>query len=165
MGLFSFLMPKTSEQLANELIATALSIKPNELEKQLLVANNIALDQYQRERLMLQLEFIQGFISFLAFDRKIHFLRDVSGHLEAKVSATIEGHNNFGLSDLYAAQKHMETYYSFNTPEHLLTQLFHALREESLIRKNDHAREVFSKGLKLYVKSIGNMVKPYLKTS
>ena len=165
MSLFSFLTPKNPEQLANELIATALSVNPNESEKQLLAANNIALDQYQRERLMLQLEFIQGFISFLAFDRRIKFLQDVSNHLETKVSATIESHNNFGFSDLYAAKKHMETYYLFNTPEHLLIQLFHALRDESFIRKNDRAREVFLKGLKLYAESIGHMIKPHLKAS
>lgn len=165
MGLFSFLMPKTSGQLASELVAAALSINLNESEKQLLVANNIALDQYQRERLMLQLEFIQGFISFLAFDRGIKFFQDVGNHLEIKVSAAIESHNNFGLTDLYAAKTYMEKYYSFNTPEHLLTQLFHALRDESLIRKNDHTREVFLNGLKFYAGSIGHIVKPHLKAS
>jgi len=169
MAFFNFFeKPKTADQIAAKLMSIALAINVSDQEVKILRGAGIDIDAYKLQRLLLQIEFMVSFVAaFISRSTGDHryFFNDVLKLLNREVEAVLERVPKIEFQDTYALKRHMEKYYSLETPENLLTKLFHAIRQETLIRKDANALNVFLQGLTAYVRSIGDVVRPYLKKS
>ena len=140
-----------------------MEVDVSEQEGNILNGAGVDIDAYRLQRLLLQIQVMSSFVSQLAFRNRLYFLNEVSKQLTPNVKAVLDRFPKIEFQDVYALQRHMETYFTFDTPENLLTKLFHALRQESLIRRDANAHDVFLQSVTVYVRSIGGVVRPYLQ--
>jgi hypothetical protein len=161
MGLLDFLFKADPNKVANEIFmyATTINISSNEIN--ILSTNDIEINTYKTERLMMQLSVAACLTNYLSKEGSNKFFKDVGRILNSKIEIYIKERNYFYFEDGYAVDRHMTEYYLLNSSQHLLTMLFHAMRRETLIRKNETIHTIFLKSIDNYLTGFRKIVAPY----
>lgn len=143
MGLLDFLFKADPNKVANEIFIHATTIIISSDEMNILSINNIEINIYKAERLMMQLSVAACLTDYRSKEGSSKFFKDVGRVLNTKIETYIKECNYFYFEDRYAADRHMTQHYLLNSSQHLLTMLFHAMHRETLIRKNEAIHTIF----------------------
>ncbi len=163
MGFFDFLRSPKPSDLSDELFSISTKVLLGVAEIEFLKFASIDDKRYVTERTLMQTSHVLGLISYIAQHHKNPFFRDSYILLKDAIIGFYEGKKYFGFSDYYSLNRHVESYYVFDEPEKMFQRMFHSLRQEDWIIKNDVGRNILYTPVSLYVMGVRDCLRPFLK--
>jgi len=163
MGLLNFFKDHQPIDLANELFNLASKVRLTDLEMQVFRSSSIDVEKYIDEKLMMQMFFVQMAVYSIAMQKSNFFIKDAVEIYAEKCNKFQESKNYFGYEDKYSMKYHINDYYGSGVPEDLLKMLFHAIRQQTLIDKDDRLRSLFQSSIDEFVSNLRSIIVPHLK--
>jgi len=163
MNLFKFFKDPEPNDLASELIKLVTYVKINDLEMEIFKANSISVDNYANEKLMMQISFVQSVLNGISSQYKNLFFRDVVRIFAEECSEFVKSKKFFGFESCNEMNEHIRNYYNSGVPEELVNMVFHAIRQQTLIIKDDRICKIFHSSFNEFVLNLRGTIVPHVK--
>lgn len=163
MNLFKFFKDPEPNDLAHELINLVTYVKINDLEMEVFKANSISVDNYVNQKLMMQISFVQNALNGISSQHKNLFFSAVARIYAEECSEFVKSKKFFGFVSSNEMSEHIRNYYNSGVPEELVNMVFHAIRQQTLIIKDDRIRKIFHSSFNEFVLNLRGVIVPHVK--
>lgn len=163
MGLFDFFKQPSPTELADRLFQHAIRVELSSEMKRHLASASIDEERYRNEQQLVQLYWAQNLLSHTAYSKKNKFFQGASELFGGKLDSLVEERQYFGFENKYRLNDHLRAHYTFESGHKMVSMMFHALRQQTLVNNNDEARRVFSETLQLFISGMREVILPHVK--